>query len=330
MSTLEIDTIVQPVSLPSGEKKKQRAKAAKALYNARQRCTNPKNKDYANYGALGIQVLLTVDELIAAIGLPSPKASLDRIDPHGHYEVGNVRWATKAVQAANKKASLVVSTPPVQMLVAQQKLVMEKKNQRIGVAEAWQLLLKAFNSGKLSEAEKARLVELLNLGASPHATFGSKEKIVGGKTLSIFRLPSLTLPGWAVEARGPLKPAPDADTVRQYMRHGILFGLRDIESLSNLPVPVRDAINHLWGMDHHRGLTLVGRPSKADLASGWFEIWMLAAASRFSFMGVRSAFFPAITCLETLAELGNPSAWDEVSHPLLDAALLFIPDFSLI
>ena len=325
---MEMSTIIQPLSALSPGEKKQREKAAKALANARQRCTNPNNKDYANYGSQGIKVLLGLDELIAAIGLPASKTSLDRIDPNGHYELGNVRWASKAVQAANKKASPAGSTLPLATLIAQQKMVAQQEQLRPKVAEAWQLLLKAFNRGKLPEGENALLVELLDLKDSPEATFGSREMVVAGKTQMIFRLPSLTLPNAMVDARGPMKPAPD-DKRAVFLRHGLLFGLRQMEGAANVPGSARDAINQLLKSDGWPGSTFVGRPSSDDLGGGWFEVWMLAAASRLPSIGVRTAFFPALTCLQRLQELGSPSYWDEVSDPLLDARLLFIPDFQL-
>src|ERR1700760_30818 len=34
---------------------------------------------------------------------PSPEMTLDRIDPTGNYEPGNVRWATRAIQSRNTR-----------------------------------------------------------------------------------------------------------------------------------------------------------------------------------------------------------------------------------
>ncbi len=56
---------------------------------------------------------------------------------------------------------------------------------------------------------------------------------------------------------------------------------------------------------------------------------MLAAASRLHLLHIRTAFFPAITCLQLLDDFGGPKNWETTHHPLLDAALLFIPDFQL-
>jgi len=311
------------------DQKKQRQRASKSLSNARQRCTNPKDKDYANYGAQGIKVLITLDGLIAAIGLPPLKASLDRVDPHGHYEAGNVRWASKAVQAANKKSSPAGSIAPLHTLIAQQKFIVEEEQRRFKVAEAWQLLSKAFNCGTSSETANARLIELLEIKHSAREIFGSREMIVAGEKRTIFRFPALTFPQGIVDARGPLQPAPDDERARKYLHHGLLFGLRDLESPTNIPDLLRTAINQLLHNHDRPGLALVGRPSGGDLTSGWFEIWMLAAASRLVTCDVRPAFFPAMTCVQLLKDIGGPSNWDQNHHPLLDARLLFIPDFQL-
>ena len=75
---------------------------------ARSRVTNPKNASYANYGGRGITMaerwIDSFDLFLADVGpKPSPLHSLDRIDPNGHYEPGNVRWATPDVQTANRR-----------------------------------------------------------------------------------------------------------------------------------------------------------------------------------------------------------------------------------
>jgi hypothetical protein len=82
-----------------------------AVDAAKQRCTNPKNPMYKHYGARGIKCNITYVELLAAIGRrPSSyvssgrsRYSLDRINNNGHYEVGNVRWATYEQQMANRR-----------------------------------------------------------------------------------------------------------------------------------------------------------------------------------------------------------------------------------
>lgn len=75
-----------------------------ALNAARLRCENPDNLSYAWYGARGIKFLIpSVKALVAAIG-PRPEGKTrDRINNDGHYEIGNVRWATRLEQARNKR-----------------------------------------------------------------------------------------------------------------------------------------------------------------------------------------------------------------------------------
>ena len=77
---------------------------------AKQRCTNPNNTHYANYGCRGIEFRFnSFEEWYAELGeRPEPKRlySVDRIDNDGHYEKGNVRWATKSQQQNNRRVCL--------------------------------------------------------------------------------------------------------------------------------------------------------------------------------------------------------------------------------
>ena len=81
----------------------------RALYNARQRCTNPNDARWADYGGRGIEVAAYwqgkdgMRRFLDYIGPRPEGTSIDRIDNDGNYEEGNMRWATDAEQAANKR-----------------------------------------------------------------------------------------------------------------------------------------------------------------------------------------------------------------------------------
>ena len=76
-----------------------------AYNNAKQRCENPKNGHYLDYGGRGIEFRFgRFEDFLAEVGLkPTPKHSLDRKNNNGHYEVGNLRWATKLEQVRNTR-----------------------------------------------------------------------------------------------------------------------------------------------------------------------------------------------------------------------------------
>jgi hypothetical protein len=71
-----------------------------------QRCTNPENRQWRNYGGRGITVCdrwLTFVNFLEDMGEKPPDRSLDRIDNERGYEPGNARWATWTEQANNRR-----------------------------------------------------------------------------------------------------------------------------------------------------------------------------------------------------------------------------------
>lgn len=86
--------------------------------NMIRRCFTPTNNQYRNYGGRGIRVCdrwrTSFAHFFADVGRRPeglsgqglrPRFSLDRINNDGHYEPGNVRWATQSQQTLNSRQS---------------------------------------------------------------------------------------------------------------------------------------------------------------------------------------------------------------------------------
>ena len=81
------------------------SKERRAYDEARRRCVSRLRPKFEYYGGRGIEFRFSsFTEFLSEAGpAPSSAHTLDRIDVDGHYEPGNVRWATCSEQNRNKR-----------------------------------------------------------------------------------------------------------------------------------------------------------------------------------------------------------------------------------
>lgn len=79
-----------------------------------QRCNNPKNKSYENYGGRGIRCLFERNPFVRYTlrlfkGVDLSGLDIDRIDTNGNYEPGNLRLIDREGNLNNKRSTVMVS-----------------------------------------------------------------------------------------------------------------------------------------------------------------------------------------------------------------------------
>jgi len=77
--------------------------------NMKDRCQNPNNPDYENYGGRGITISPdwnnSFAQFLKDMGPRPENTTLDRIRTNGNYEPNNCRWANIHIQNQNKRSS---------------------------------------------------------------------------------------------------------------------------------------------------------------------------------------------------------------------------------
>lgn len=93
----------------------------RSYVKAKTRCRNPNNTAYEHYGGRGIEFRFnSFDEFLKELGpRPSVKHSVDRKDSDGHYEPGNVRWATQKTQMRNRRVNRKITANGVTRTLAE-------------------------------------------------------------------------------------------------------------------------------------------------------------------------------------------------------------------
>ena len=284
--------------------------------SARDRCSNPNNRQFGDYGGRGIECRITVEELVEAIGLRPEGRTLDRIDSNGHYAPGNIQWATPKQQAQNRR-------PPEHYREQAVSRIRERHRDWLDKTQFWNLSLKGINQGGwLPEMEHKELQRLANGLNIPRASFEPGEYFdyawpVKGEV----ELPSITRPGQSVTVTaGPCR----FQHATPYDGRGVLLSLVYAPPRCNYTAAEQAVFNSFidrWRTGLSAGLCYTTSGCEESRAQTWpapREVPLMAFTARMLSNKNDARLVP-------MADLSEQLAWDDWGHLL--TRVLVVPDF---
>lgn len=110
--------------------------------NMRQRCANPNNPRFVDYGGRGIKVCerwRSFENFLADMGERPKGMTLERRDNDGDYDPSNCRWATRVEQATNKRNNSYLTYQGETLCVADwaRRLGVRAQFLRVRLARGW-------------------------------------------------------------------------------------------------------------------------------------------------------------------------------------------------
>jgi hypothetical protein len=142
---------------------KTKTPAFRSWQMMRQRCNNPRDEHYKNYGARGIRVHPAwerFEAFFADMGERPAGTTLDRKDSNGNYEPGNCRWATNLEQHQNRRDNVLVEHEGERLSVAalarRVGAVVKEATFRARLAKGWSVERAATTAVNQGEGDMAK------------------------------------------------------------------------------------------------------------------------------------------------------------------------------